>query len=268
MASRSFFFWLPVSHATCKPSGVSTGSNQPISFRKCCSAKISVGAIKAHCHPASMHWAAARAATTVLPEPTSPCSKRCMGCGRSKSWEISATTLCWAWVKANGNAACKAVNTPAWFCALGKRGARKAARSRLDCHCDNCWANNSSALSLCQAGWLRSSSWVSDTLGAGWCKNCKAWANGQVWAGACPVGIVSLKAPCRNAWAKPPCTALRKYAWGMVAVLGYTGVKAVDKSPPAACTAGCMQLRPMKPPRTSPRKRTWRPTSNAFCILG
>jgi hypothetical protein len=69
---------LPVSQATCaRPSG----SSHCTSLRKCCSARISVGAISAHCQPASDGHAAASAATTVLPEPTSPCSRRCMGCG-------------------------------------------------------------------------------------------------------------------------------------------------------------------------------------------
>ncbi len=66
---------LPVSHATCTPSG----SSHSTSFLKCCSARISVGAINAHCQPASMAIVAASAATTVLPEPTSPCSRRCIG---------------------------------------------------------------------------------------------------------------------------------------------------------------------------------------------
>ena len=99
---RSFFFWLPVSHATRLPNGVNSGSNQPMSLRKCCSAKISVGAMSAHCHPLSMAMAAANAATTVLPEPTSPCNKRCMGMGRWISLAISSPTRLCALVKAKG----------------------------------------------------------------------------------------------------------------------------------------------------------------------
>ena len=99
---RSFFFWLPVSHATRLPNGVSSGSSQPISLRKCCSAKISVGAMSAHCHPLSMAMAAANAATTVLPDPTSPCNKRCMGMGRWMSLAISSPTRLCALVSPKG----------------------------------------------------------------------------------------------------------------------------------------------------------------------
>ena len=48
---------------------------------KCWRARISVGAISAACRPPSMTVAAASNATTVLPEPTSPCSRRSMRCG-------------------------------------------------------------------------------------------------------------------------------------------------------------------------------------------
>ena len=75
IAARALPLRLPVSQATVMPSGAS----QPTSFFRCCSARISVGAISAHCQPASMTTAAASAATTVLPEPTSPCSRRCIG---------------------------------------------------------------------------------------------------------------------------------------------------------------------------------------------
>ena len=99
---RSFFFWLPVSHATRLPNGVSSGSSQPISLRKCCSANISVGAMRAHCQPLSMAMAAANAATTVLPDPTSPCNKRCMGMGRCMSLAISSPTRLCALVSPKG----------------------------------------------------------------------------------------------------------------------------------------------------------------------
>ena len=52
---------------------------------KCWRARISVGAISAACRPASITAAAASSATTVLPEPTSPCSMRSM---RSRLAEI------------------------------------------------------------------------------------------------------------------------------------------------------------------------------------
>ena len=130
MARRSLVFWVPVSHAVVMPKG----SNQPKSLRKCCSAKISVGAIKAHCHPASMQTAAASAATTVLPAPTSPCNKRCMGTGRLMSSAISRLTRSCAPVNANGRLRSKRPYKLFSESGGSKAGARNAARSRRDCN--------------------------------------------------------------------------------------------------------------------------------------
>ena len=47
--------------------------------RWCCWASTSVGASRAAWPPESTTWSIARSATTVLPEPTSPCSSRCIG---------------------------------------------------------------------------------------------------------------------------------------------------------------------------------------------
>ena len=58
---------------------------------KCCRARISVGAMNAACRPASITCAAASSATTVLPEPTSPCSSRSMRCGCARSATMSVT---------------------------------------------------------------------------------------------------------------------------------------------------------------------------------
>ena len=55
------------------------GSNQRRKLFACCSASISVGAIKATCLPLSIAVKAASAATNVFPEPTSPCTKRIIG---------------------------------------------------------------------------------------------------------------------------------------------------------------------------------------------
>ncbi len=52
---------------------------------KCCSARISVGAMNATWKPFSIATSAAISATIVLPEPTSPCSSRFIGCGRFMS---------------------------------------------------------------------------------------------------------------------------------------------------------------------------------------
>ena len=58
-------------------------------LRKCCSARISVGAMNATCSPFSMATRAASRATIVLPAPTSPCSRRFIGVLRCMSSTIS-----------------------------------------------------------------------------------------------------------------------------------------------------------------------------------
>ena len=128
ISARSFFFRLPVSQATRRPLGASSGSSQPTSLRKCCSARISVGAISAHCQPASMAMAAASAATTVLPEPTSPCSRRCIGTARARSRAISSPTRRCAAVSWNGSAASNCSCRPPRRAPRGP--ARAAARAR------------------------------------------------------------------------------------------------------------------------------------------
>ncbi len=45
-------------------------------LRACCSARISVGAMSAACHPPSTASSMANSATTVFPDPTSPWSMR------------------------------------------------------------------------------------------------------------------------------------------------------------------------------------------------
>ena len=67
----------PVSSATRKRDACSSREM----FMKCCSARISVGAMNATCRPFSIATSAASSATIVLPAPTSPCSSRFIGCG-------------------------------------------------------------------------------------------------------------------------------------------------------------------------------------------
>ena len=71
--------------------------------RKCCSARISVGAMNATCSPFSIATIAASSATIVLPAPTSPCSRRFIGCGRCMSSTISCSACCWPPVSLNGS---------------------------------------------------------------------------------------------------------------------------------------------------------------------
>src|SRR5262249_1892395 len=70
--------------------------------RKCCTARISVGAIKAAWHPFSIPLTAAFRATMVFPLPTSPCSNRFIGEAFSRSAAISASTRFCAAVGLNG----------------------------------------------------------------------------------------------------------------------------------------------------------------------
>ena len=71
--------------------------------RWCCWASTSVGASSAAWPPESTTWSIARSATTVLPEPTSPCSSRCIGWPWPSSAAISSPTLRWPSVSANGS---------------------------------------------------------------------------------------------------------------------------------------------------------------------
>ena len=65
---------------------------------KCCHAKIVVGARIAHCLPPITHLNAARSATSVLPTPTSPQSRRSIGHGSSISCLMSAAQVSWSGV--------------------------------------------------------------------------------------------------------------------------------------------------------------------------
>ena len=58
--------------------------------------------MKATCRPFSIATSAAISATIVLPEPTSPCSRRFIGCGRCMSVTISRMTVFWSPVSLNG----------------------------------------------------------------------------------------------------------------------------------------------------------------------
>ena len=74
ISSRSRPRSRPVRMATRMPAAAASGAM----VAKCWRARISVGAINAAWRPASITCAAAISATTVLPEPTSPCSSRSM----------------------------------------------------------------------------------------------------------------------------------------------------------------------------------------------
>ena len=97
------------------PCRVPACAKSPRSFSivlKCCDAKTSVGASSAACPPDSITESMARSAITVLPEPTSPCSKRCIGCGCCISLSISLFTSIWPLVYLNGNFASNTLTRP------------------------------------------------------------------------------------------------------------------------------------------------------------
>ena len=85
-----------------------SGSNQRSKLRACCSASSSVGAITAACKPAAAARAPRRAATTVLPQPTSPCtSAPSARLGRDRARISASARLLRARSSANGSAARK-----------------------------------------------------------------------------------------------------------------------------------------------------------------
>ena len=90
---------LPVSSPTFIPAGDSRADRE----RKCCSARISVGAIMALCQPLCQASQAQAAATAVLPEPTSPWTSRFMGRPEAMSAAASSTVRRWAPVKEKGS---------------------------------------------------------------------------------------------------------------------------------------------------------------------
>ena len=118
-ALRAAALWDPVMRVTCvAPScdpRVPPCASGPKSFsivRKCWAARTSVGASRAACPPLSTTANIARSATIVLPEPTSPCSKRCIGWSWAKSASISAHTAFCPPVNWKGNEASKESRIP------------------------------------------------------------------------------------------------------------------------------------------------------------
>ena len=118
-ALRAAAFCDPVIKVTCVAfsslPNIPPCANGPRSFsmvRRCCAARTSVGASNAACPPLSTTANMARRATIVLPEPTSPCSKRCMGWARAKSASISAHTWRCPPVNSKGSDSSKACKIP------------------------------------------------------------------------------------------------------------------------------------------------------------
>ena len=117
---RAAAFSEPVSRATRvassapprKPPSLRSPS-RPTIERWCCCASTSVGASSAACPPESTTWSIARSATTVLPDPTSPWSSRCIGCPCPSSSAISSPTERCPAVSANGSRSSNRSSRPA-----------------------------------------------------------------------------------------------------------------------------------------------------------
>ena len=109
----------------------------------CCSASTSVGAISAPWCPPCTAASSALTATSVLPAPTSPCSRRCIGCGPARSASISAIARRCAPVSSNGRAAVqplgRARRRPSWRM---PRDSRSSARLRST---STVWTRSSSS---------------------------------------------------------------------------------------------------------------------------
>ena len=95
----------PVDARSAARRGSATRCSSREMFTKCCSARISVGAMNATCSPFSIATSAASSATIVLPAPTSPCSSRFIGCGRCMSSTISLSACRCPGVSLNGSTA-------------------------------------------------------------------------------------------------------------------------------------------------------------------
>src|SRR5699024_8095061 len=79
--------------------------------------------------PASITCSIARSATTVFPDPTSPCNKRCIGRSLARSSRISAATACCPSVSVNGKEASSWSRRPPSTCARGT-ASKLSAHSR------------------------------------------------------------------------------------------------------------------------------------------
>ena len=127
----------PVSSATLVPRSAppsiprsASGPSSSVIDRRCCCARTSVGASRAACPPASTTVSMARSATTVLPDPTSPCSSRCMGCSwASSAVRTSPTSRCPS-VRVNGSRASNAWTRPPSRATRGVASRPRAAALR------------------------------------------------------------------------------------------------------------------------------------------
>ena len=113
----------PVS-STGRSSAARSGPRAATMERRCWAASTSVGASRALWPPSSATASMARTATRVLPEPTSPCTRRFMGALCAMSRATSSPTSCWSSVSSNGRAASNSASSEP-----GSRGVAGLSRS-------------------------------------------------------------------------------------------------------------------------------------------
>ena len=166
----SFAERLPERNVTLRPSGES----QPLKVFACCSARSSVGAMRATWHPADIALMAALAATRVLPEPTSPWTRRIIGWAFLRSAAISPETLSCALVGVKGS---EARNFSSSSDLPLNAGARSALFLALSSRIEMWWAASSSAMSLLCAGIEPLLTISSVTPGGGACRVLSASAS-------------------------------------------------------------------------------------------
>ena len=129
--------------------------------RWCCWASTSVGASSAAWPPESTTCSIARSATSVLPDPTSPCSSRFIGWSRASSVASTSPISRWPAVSSKGRRSSNAASSPDGRPALERAPcARCAARRRASTSCST--SASSKRNRFCAAPtWLHSSgAWI------------------------------------------------------------------------------------------------------------
>ena len=219
-------------------------SSSVVMVRKCCSARISVGTISAHCRPLSTASSMASRATTVLPEPTSPCSRRFIGCARRMSPTISRSTRFCAAVSSKGRrpTRSRAVGLSA---SKAMPGAAVACRRLRSASCSES-TKNSSKIRRSRAAARRSPS------GGRWMISMDSRKGSRPSASITSGGYQSRSAAtcrCSVAWMslrKPPCRL--RPTFSSSALDGYTGtmppvlMKASVSSSCRRSMSGCTML--------------------------
>ena len=215
-AARALPVTLPASQATRRP----RGSSQARKLPRCCSASSSVGAISATWRPASTALAAASAATTVLPLPTSPCTRRSIGSGRAMSLLTSSSTRCWAPVS---------LKARRWRRALaslpgGRTGIAPWARRAMRCRRRlRWWASSSSSASRRWAGCRPAANRARSASGGGRCAVSRASRSvGRARRSRMPAGSSSSAAASGRRLSASP-TSRATDCGPRPSIAGYTG---------------------------------------------